>query len=260
MILLLFYGIIVANQILCMRHIKITPSVLFGLSQAIGAPIAIYYQSVEMQGFKGTEGVTVSVFFCLFFFDLFNAVLSVRIWRPDWKNWRDWLVIPSDTAQKEARTGFLFYMISSIAYLVLITTCLYSRIYIEHVNPFQPQDFQTAEIVIITAAALYATVRMIINDPLRNPYFCGVLGFVVVLVPQVASGVHILRVGTKGVSEHSLWIGLCLIVFKIIYYSYVHIYAKNNDEKSKAKGVLIAETGNFSSWLYVLRSFYTTLH
>jgi hypothetical protein len=241
-----------------MKRIELTPSVKFGLSQAIGAPIAVYFQSLEMQGFNGTEGVTVSVFCCLFVFDIFNAVQSLRIWSPTWEDWRD---TPKEKARKESRNGFFFYSISAVAYSILTASCLYSRIYVEYVYPFQPQDFQTGEIVIGLAIALYAATRMSnVRDPFNNPYFCGILGFIVVLVPQVASGAHILRAGSKGVSEYSLWIGLGLIFCKLIYYRYVHKHGEDDHERARAKGVLIAESGNLTSWLYVLRSFYTTLH
>ncbi len=208
-----------------------------------------------MQDAETTRGITISVFCCMLVFDLFNAALSFRIWRPFGQKQNQ---VELDPAQNDAKVGLIFYMLSAIAYTIILTSCLYKRFFIEHIPLIQEQDWQTFSIVGLTTLALYAVAKTIYREPFFNSYFSGLIGFIVVLVPQVKSATHILGNGTQGVAEKALWIGLTMIFCKLAYYSYVNYQAEDTYKKSKAKGVLIAESGNLISWLFVLWAFYST--
>ncbi len=243
-----------------MKLNKIPPPYLFGASQVLGAPFAVYFQNVAMKGMQGTEGVTISVFCCLFFFDLFNAVLSSIIWKPTWENW-----YKSDISliQKDARAGCILYMVSAAAYCILSATCGYERMFVEHLDildVFKERDWMTFKVVIGIVLALYVLAKMRTKEPFFNPYFCGIIGFVIVVVPQFVSGINILSAGTKGVAGASLVIGLGLIICKLAYYRHIHKHDKEEFRRRNAIGVLIAETGNITSWLFVIYCFYTTSH
>jgi hypothetical protein len=69
-----------------------------------------------------------------------------------------------------------------------------------------------------------------------------------------------LHFGTDGISESVLWVGLAMIGCKLWYYTYVSKQDIETYRKKKARGVLIAETGNLLSWIFVIWCYYNTTH
>ncbi len=232
---------------------KITTA-LFIIIQVVCALVAFEAQSTALMVASTTQGVSVSMFIAAALFGLINAILTYRIWYPARKRVAR---ISLTDSESEARVGFILYIASFIIYGIVAGMCLFKRLFIEHVPLIHHGDW----IIFLTVAAilliiLYVCKTLEIKEPLADPYVSGVIAAFVIGIPQLGSAITILRHSSDGVSEIALLAALVMVVAKLLYYILIFVYSEDRYKKSKATGVLIAETGNLLTWAFVLAAYY----
>lgn len=218
---------------------------------------AIIMQVTQTYQDESTRGLSVSMFLCTMLFGIVNALLSFRIWKPV----RHRLTFISLTdSEKDAKSGSIVYGLGALGYFVVLIACILKRVFVEHISVFTNQDMVTfgllGSFILVTWFVMKSDGT---KEPFSNAYVSGSVAFMAVFIPQVGSGIHFLRIGTDGVSAAALWLSLVMVMSKIAYYFFVRWQSEDKYKKSKASGVLIAESGNLISWLFVMWAFYHTL-
>lgn len=223
---------------------------LFYASQILCAAFALYYQQDQINS-DSTKGLSTSLFVCSGLFALMNAGLSYKIWKPFQKR-------NLTSAEKEARAGCVVYGASASLYTYIFLECARKRFFQEHIDIFNQQDLFTIALFGGSILGLYLVAKSFGSENVfGNARIVGVVGFFAVVIPHTNAGLHLLRAGIHGVSRASLWLSICMIICKIVYYGYIRFQSrKNKDEAEKAEGVLIAEFGNILSSVFILWCFY----